>query len=524
MNVWVCAYAGGAAGYTLLPSSVNSWFMAPQDGIVMLHDYVGSIGTSSPFRSRTLTHEVGHWLNLIHPWGPTNEPAVAENCAFDDNVQDTPNTIGWTSCILDGESCGSLDNVQNYMEYSYCSRMFTLGQRTRMRAALNAGTAQRNQLWQVGNLQDTGVYNDEPILCAADFQAANRVVCVGQEVSFDDLSFNGVNYWTWSFGDGTVIEGSDPELHQNPSHVFTNPGVYDVTLIASNGQESVQELKSDYIVVLSEGAAVSPLIEGFEEAFPASNWFVENPGGDIGFETTNSASFSGAKSLRIRNYNISEEGAIDAFVSCPFDFSEATSVSISYRWAYANRTEETDDRLKIYISTNCGDSWILKKLHRGFTTLPTVPATNASFTPDSPEDWAFNEVVVDIPDQLVSGFRVMFEFEARGGNNLYIDDINISATMPLGIYQEASMLDGSINLYPNPGEDILWLETTLRETQLATIQLFDPEGRLLQTVTSREIPSGEFRMAIDISNLSSGMYFIRWNSASGTTTSRFIVR
>lgn len=524
MNVWVCAYAGGAAGYTLLPSSVNNWFMASEDGIVMLHDYTGSIGTSSPSRSRTLTHEVGHWLNLIHTWGPTNEPAVEENCAFDDNVQDTPNTIGWTSCILDGESCGSLDNVQNYMEYSYCSRMFTLGQRTRMRAALNSATAQRNQLWQVSNLQDTGVYNDEPILCEADFQAVKQVVCAGQEVSFDDLSFNGVNYWTWSFGDGTIIEGSDPELHQNPTHIFNEPGVYDVTLVASNGLDSVQELKNDYIVVLSEAAAVSPLVEGFESAFPAETWFLENPAGDIGFETTNTAAYSGSKSLRIRNFNINEEGAIDAFISYPFDFSEATAVSISYRWAYANRTNETDDRLKIYISTNCGDSWILKKLHRGLTTLPTVPATNSAFTPDSPEDWAYNEVIIDIEDQLVPGFRVMFEFEARGGNNLYIDDINISAVMPVGINQETDILAGAINLYPNPSEDILWLETTLPEAQRATIQLFDPEGRLLRNIANREIPSGAFRMAIDVSSLSSGMYFLRWNSASGTTSSRFIVK
>ena len=108
---------------------------AEEDGIVIQHNYTGSIGTSNAYRSRTLTHEVGHWLNLRHPWGNSNNPGLAENCDEDDLVDDTPNTMGWTSCVLEGTTCGSLDNVQNYMDYSYCGRMFTLGQKDRMRAA-----------------------------------------------------------------------------------------------------------------------------------------------------------------------------------------------------------------------------------------------------------------------------------------------------------------------------------------------------------------------------------------------------
>ena len=53
-------------------------------------------------------------------------------------VDDTPLTIGWSSCNLGGTSCGSLDNVQNYMDYAYCALMFTEGQKTRMHACLNS--------------------------------------------------------------------------------------------------------------------------------------------------------------------------------------------------------------------------------------------------------------------------------------------------------------------------------------------------------------------------------------------------
>ena len=90
-------------------------------------------------------------------WGSSNLPGLEENCEMDDNVEDTPNTIGWSSCDLSGSTCGSLDNVQNYMSYSFCSRMFTYGQKQRMRAAALSTTAQRNQLSVLSNLQATGV-------------------------------------------------------------------------------------------------------------------------------------------------------------------------------------------------------------------------------------------------------------------------------------------------------------------------------------------------------------------------------
>jgi Pregnancy-associated plasma protein-A len=101
MNVWICAAIGGnVAGFTQMPPDVNSPWSASTDGIVLLHNYTGSIGTSNTLTSRTLTHETGHWLNLFHTWGPTNSPGDAQNCDFDDNVDDTPNTIGYTRVIL----------------------------------------------------------------------------------------------------------------------------------------------------------------------------------------------------------------------------------------------------------------------------------------------------------------------------------------------------------------------------------------------------------------------------------------
>ena len=162
LNYWVCNLGGGLLGYAQFPGGP-----ANTDGVVCGYQYTGDIGTATaPFNlGRTGTHEVGHWLNLRHPWGNSNNPGLADNCDEDDNVSDTPNTIGWTNCgNLYGETCGSLDNVQNYMDYSYCGRMFTQGQKDRMRTAALSSVAQRNQLSTAANLQATGVLGED-ILC-----------------------------------------------------------------------------------------------------------------------------------------------------------------------------------------------------------------------------------------------------------------------------------------------------------------------------------------------------------------------
>ena len=93
LNVWVANSIGsvadfGVSGYAMFPSDVQDVNGSLIDGVMMLNTYCGDIGTSSPGSSRTLTHEIGHWLNLQHVWG---NGTVAQSCG-DDGVADTPVT------------------------------------------------------------------------------------------------------------------------------------------------------------------------------------------------------------------------------------------------------------------------------------------------------------------------------------------------------------------------------------------------------------------------------------------------
>lgn len=81
----------------------------------------------------------------------------------------------------------------------------------------------------------------------AQFLANDTEICLGDPILFSDLSTAGnspIQIWNWDFGDGFSSQS------QNPSHTYTAPGTYNVTLTvqAMNGTSDV-EIKSGYIIV-----------------------------------------------------------------------------------------------------------------------------------------------------------------------------------------------------------------------------------------------------------------------------------
>ena len=138
LNIWVCnlgAQGSGLLGYASKPSSSIS----SNDGVVVGYWNFGLSGNSPYHKGRTATHEVGHWLNLIHIWGDNN-------CG-DDEVTDTPkqetDNTGCPGYPHNANSCNITnsdgDMFMNYMDYTNdaCMNLFTNGQKAIMLAAIN---------------------------------------------------------------------------------------------------------------------------------------------------------------------------------------------------------------------------------------------------------------------------------------------------------------------------------------------------------------------------------------------------
>ena len=521
MNVYVAAEAGGAAGYTNYPSNWG----AGTDGIVLKHEYVGSIGTGNPYRSRTLTHECGHWLNLPHTWGSSNNPNEPDNCDVDDGVEDTPLCLGSPVgfCDLERTTCGSLDNVQNYMEYSYCSRMYTQGQRARMRAALNSSTADRNQLWTPQNLEDTGVFEEE-LLCKAEFSVDRFEVCIGEEVQFTDQSFFGVTGWSWDFGDGTVLTGDVDTVYQNPAHAFQEAGEFDVYLTVSNATGSVTSPSPVTITVLGEGVLPAVLEDSFEPevgTWSEGLWSVETLSGQP-WQIRQTTGYTGARSLYVRNRQ-NEGGEITRVTSSTYDADGLAALYIGYKYAYSHRTTgETDDRLKLQVSKDCGQTWNTRQFHRGLIDLATAPDHGGNFYPSGTDEWSGHIEEVDNSVYLVPNLRIRFEFESKGGNNVFLDDINIYGVDSLGNVVNLDEADPALafglNAFPNPSEGRFTVDARWTG-QGAMLLLRDAAGRL-----ERQIPlPGEGGRRTQLEGLTPGVHLLELQAEGRREVLRLVV-
>lgn len=138
MNIYVMPAGSNFASFP--------WEPIEQQGIFITHGRFGTLGTAGTEEfaefarfGRTGTHEVGHYLGLLHTFSFIGD---IDLCLGGDSVCDTPPTdMRWavSSCLDHGlntnEEVPDLpDQVENFMDYNTdsCSNMFTVGQRDRV--------------------------------------------------------------------------------------------------------------------------------------------------------------------------------------------------------------------------------------------------------------------------------------------------------------------------------------------------------------------------------------------------------
>lgn len=244
LNIWIANLSGGVLGYAQFPTGsglpgLSGSGAANTDGVVLLYSSVGR-PPANPFggvynRGRTATHEVGHYLGLRHIWGDGG-------CNVDDFCNDTPGSDAANyGCPTTHVSCGSVDMVQNYMDYTddACMNIFTADQTTRMLTVLQNSPRRASLLSANSCLPPV----QRPVV---GFVQSADTVCVGGSLSFSDLSGNQPTSWLWQFQGGTPATDTTP----NPSGIVYNiPGTYQVTLITTNSAGSDTLVRNLAVVV-----------------------------------------------------------------------------------------------------------------------------------------------------------------------------------------------------------------------------------------------------------------------------------
>jgi PKD repeat protein len=526
LNYWVVksirsssAGSGIVIGFAQFPGG-----NALTDGIVVRADYTGSIGTATNNgdKGRVATHEVGHWLNLRHIWGDSQ-------CG-DDQVADTPQQFGpnqsncpafpkTSNCPNNGPNG---DMFMNYMDYTNgnCQNVFSAGQSARMNAALGNSLSGRNNLWTQANLIATGTDdNAVPQPCApiADFWANTNFICVGNDMTFFEGTWNGIpDNYNWILPGTTTGFSNDT----NPTVQYTTPGIYDVTLIVSNAIGSDTLTKTAVVNVFSQYATRwVPDAESFEtQSFPGWEWHVYNEGGNT-WEETNIAAYTGNNSIWINNYAGNVQAKTDVFLTPAYNLTYSTNTFAKFWLAYALRAPTSDDQLRVFVSTSCGQFWT-QRLSKTGTSLATDGFVSSNFIPTDPNQW--RQETVNLTSGLFSGngnVRLKFEYTHDTGNNIFIDDLTLEGVVGVDNIENAS----GMSIFPNPMKTHARLEFTLVSRNHVLITLFDVLGREIKTLAESELPEGNYHF--DINDIgSNGVYYVKLQAGEQQMTKKIVVQ
>lgn len=473
INLWIIRKFGGGvnsnvAAYALQPAAASNipWY----DGVIGILQN----GTDMNL-DNTLGHELGHSLNLNHPWNTSqSDPGV--NCG-DDDVDDTPPTKGHNNCgtaalvdsvcatgyakIYSGTQAYNLfgldstatvtinypdtANTQNLMDYSYCSKMFTYLQGVRMRNALRSSVAGRSNLCSASNLEATGALLPRVDMAPiADFSVEYSMTLPPYDTNTNRNVFvcpnasNFVNFRNRSWNDTvTAVKWTFPATATTPtststgtvSNKFTESGWVGVTIEATGNNTGTTTYTNPRAVYVADPNAINAkdYLQEFNPndtaKFPIFNYF----NNDHKWEFVDSFGAYDKTCIRFNNYDRRTStatlvntpmGDYDDFYTPAYDFSQmsgANPVYLNFFTAGAfrsNNPADMSDTLQISYSINCGTSWVtLKRLRRA--DIGNNGIQLLEFRPSGP--WNWQPQSISLPTALKNSSKVYFRFRYKVG-------------------------------------------------------------------------------------------------------------
>jgi hypothetical protein len=509
LNIWVCNLSGNTLGYAQYPGGGP----ATTDGVVISYKYFGTTGTATaPFnKGRTTTHEVGHWLNLNHIWGDGG-------CGVDDNVSDTPLSDAPNyGCAVGHNSCGTVDMVQNYMDYSddACMNLFTAGQKARMQALFGNGGF-RASLLTSGGLGGGGTTTPPP-------------ACTTNEVKLKLVldEFPTETSWQLKASNGSIVASggpyNTPGLTINETFCLPN-GCYDFVINDAYGDGiCCTHGSGNYSLTDAGGKVLASSAGSFGKT--------ETKNICLGSGSTNTS----CTALNFNNYSVSsfadqegggtyqvQDNGATLFISgntwkqIPFNYTVTANTVLEFEYRSTRMGEvqgisfDNDEKItpettfRVYGNQNLG---IANYDDYSGTTWKKYTIPVGSFFTGS-----FSKLVFVCDDdryaQQTSYFRNVKVFEGSCGSTRLAD--LRTAGQPL-VGHQADPVAAGISLYPNPAKEVLNIE--LAGEKSASAVLYNITGKKVWKGTLSE----NQQLPVDVSALPSGLYTLRSLGESGAT-------
>ena len=555
VNIWFINTFGpdlsGVAAYAYFPS--EAIFEPYYDGIICLASYANY--------GKTVPHEMGHVMNLYHPWGNTNNPGVA--CGGTDHVDDTPPTKGhlpssgcsfaalYDTACANGymmtylSSDGTMDSVVNYpdttnaqniMDYTYCQKMFTKGQAARMRTALTSSTGGRNNLYSAANLAATGalapmpdlppvadfyVYRGSP--ATSDLRAYFLTFNNTTSFNFRNASWNDtISSVAWSFSNGATNPTSTA-MTGSVANQFSVPGWVTVSLTATSNAGS-NTIVNPQTVYAADTTPVGGMgyFQSFSNASDLSNWPMFNfYNNQFKWEFYTGAGIGDNSCIRYRSYDSSNRitgnavGDHDDFYTPAFNLTNNPDnlyLNFYTTSAYTNHnipggTTLVNDSMEVDASVNGGANWYRIGGYGG-SRLTNVGNYGYEFVPNSATPWIPRAISIPASYRTAQTFFRFRYHPGNTGNDMYLDNLNFDG-FPAGIKDAIAAAPNSFSIFPNPSSNGFNLVFKTGNSGSVSYSIKDLTGKVVYTNTKAFAANSMQQESVPRSATpAAGMYFV----------------
>lgn len=355
-----------------------------------------------------------------------------------------------------------------------------------------------------------------------NFVASATSLCVGETITFDDLSQNSPNAWAWTVtpSTGVVYMNGTTAASQNPEVQFNNSGSYDIQLVASNGFGSNSYSIPAYIYV-GPGAA-APLLETFQSGiFPPVNWTLENTDNAITWTDYGPVTGSAGTPTNVsylNNFQYNAAGQEDGLITERVNLVGALSPIVTFDVAHARYNAQLEDALRIDISTDCGVTYFPTGYFKQGIDLATAPDNTNFWEPVNAAEWRND--TIDLTGYV--GFDVELKFvNITGyGNSLFLDNVNFKESS-IGISETTSEFN-MVSVYPNPGSGQFTVHIGSTHQSQATMKVSDSKGSVIIN-NNLNLTSGSNNFKLDLTSFNKGIYMLEILSEKSTKTVKLVV-
>lgn len=264
--------------------------------------------------------------------------------------------------------------------------------------------------------------------------------------------------------------------------------------------------------------ATVPIVEDFEApVFPPNGWRVFDNDTNVKWQKT--VCFAGATvgnthAAYMDFYNYLNVDQVDDLETFQVDLTAVAldSVIMSFDIAAAYKSLNQDS-LSIWVSTDCGKSYQPTGYLKWGANLATVGSNPNIFSPTLTSQWRRDQV--DLSTYMGQKIFIKFRGSNRNGNNVYVDNINIIAKneTPAAV---VNLANGTLNIYPNPSNDGMFnLNVEAHGSSQLQYRVLNMAGQVILNA-DYSIQTGHNTIAVDLSQVSSGIYMLELNNDGKT--------